>query len=56
MFQTRLLFLIQTLILIEKIRWNKKMKAKLGPCHDNSSDTQAYFDSARYCKLKVSGL
>jgi hypothetical protein len=25
-------------------------------CHDNSSDTQAYLDSARYCKLKVSGL
>jgi hypothetical protein len=25
-------------------------------CHDNSSDTQAYLDSARYCKLKVSEL
>jgi hypothetical protein len=25
-------------------------------CHENSSDTQAYLDSARYYKLKVSGL
>jgi hypothetical protein len=25
-------------------------------CHDNSSDTQVYLDSARYSKLKVSGL
>jgi hypothetical protein len=25
-------------------------------CHDNSSDTQAYLDSARYYKLKVSEL
>ncbi len=37
-------------------RSRKDLQIYYTPCHDNSSDTQAYLDSARYCKLKVSGL